>query len=184
MLHLTIRLDPDAGGGHFGMTERKPAQTHSLPRCLRIRGVPHQSIPKSSPQKRREAERQKTHRPGHILRCGARLCSVLPETGEDRGPRDPTGTGRARLSAPHRGSDQGFHPSARPGPRFLESPDANGRTLSAPVQRAPRSPITRRTGRCPDRRLCSVWLHSRTAPAPPQGVPSRKASFASGTLGI
>ena len=57
-----------------------------------------------------------------ILRCGARLFSALSRL------RGRVGRGRARLSAPHRG----FRGSPRLGlsQRFLEPPDANGRTLS------------------------------------------------------
>ena len=40
------------------------------------------------------------------------------------------GRGRARLSAPHRGIRRGLTLELGSGPRFLESPDANGRTLS------------------------------------------------------
>jgi hypothetical protein len=39
----------------------------------------------------------------------------------------------------------------RPGPRFLESPDANGRTLSGTSAASTSRSGTRRTGRCPDR---------------------------------
>jgi hypothetical protein len=59
-------------------------------------------------------------------------------------------SGRARLSAPHRGI-RGFEPSARLRPRFLESPDANGRTLSGTSAASTSQSGTRRTGRCPSR---------------------------------
>ena len=39
----------------------------------------------------------------------------------------------------------------RPGPRFLESPDANGRTLSGTSAASTSQSGTRRTGRCPSR---------------------------------
>ena len=60
-----------------------------------------------------------------------------PLAGEDlrRGP--------ARLSALHRGIRRSFDPSARPGPRFLEPPDANGRTLSGTSAAS-----TSQSGRC------------------------------------
>ena len=41
--------------------------------------------------------------------------------------------------------------SARPGPRFLEPPDANGRTLSGTSAASTSRSGTRRTGRCPSR---------------------------------
>jgi len=88
----------------------------------------------------------------------------------------------ARLSALLRGHAPGFLPT-RPGPRFLESPDANGRTLSGTSAASTSRSGTRRTGRCPSRpRAQCIATPARTAPAPPQGVPSRKASFASGIL--
>jgi|GEM_PF-6416519 len=56
----------------------------------------------------------------------------------------------ARLSALLRGHAPGFLPT-RPGPRFLESPDANGRTLSGTSAASTSRSGTRRTGRCPNR---------------------------------
>src|ERR1700680_121639 len=53
----------------------------------------------------------------------------------------------------------------------------------APVQRAPRSPAPAGRDDAQAARERSVSpRYTRTAPAPPQGVPSRKASFASGIL--
>jgi hypothetical protein len=63
----------------------------------------------------------------------------------------PRSFATARLSALLRGYALRLFTSTRPGPRFLESPDANGRTLSDASAAAPCSPITRRTGRCPNR---------------------------------
>jgi hypothetical protein len=59
-------------------------------------------------------------------------------------------SGRARLSAPHRGTSPGFIP-ARLGPRFLEPPDASGRTLSGTSAASTSQSDTCRTGRCPSR---------------------------------
>src|ERR1700685_2781276 len=58
-------------------------------------------------------------------------------------------SGAARLSALLRGHAPG-NPT-RPGPRFLESPDANGRTLSGTSAASTSQSGTRRTGRCPNR---------------------------------
>ena len=47
---------------------------------------------------------------------------------------------------------RGFHTSTRPGPRFLESPDPNGRTLSgASAVSTSQTTIKWWTGRCPSR---------------------------------
>jgi len=59
-------------------------------------------------------------------------------------------SGTARLSALLRGHALGFLPT-RPGPRFLESPDANGRTLSGTSAASTSQSGTCRTGRCPSR---------------------------------
>jgi hypothetical protein len=53
-------------------------------------------------------------------------------------------SGTARLSALLRGHAPGF--PTRPGPRFLESPDANGRTLSGTSAASTSQSGTRRTG--------------------------------------
>src|SRR3984957_3774885 len=51
--------------------------------------------------------------------------------------------------------------SARLGPRFLEPPDANGRTLSGTSAASTSQSDTRRTGRCPSRprAQCIAALH-------------------------
>jgi len=76
---------------------------------------------------------------------------------------------RPRLSAPHRGSA----PKVSPSDSALGRASWNRRVQTggpspAPVQRAPRTPITRRRGRCPSRpnaqRMAAL---SGTAPAPP-----------------
>jgi hypothetical protein len=64
--------------------------------------------------------------------------------------RGPINKRTARLSALLRGHAPGFLPT-RPGPRFLESPDANGRTLSGTSAASTSQSGTRRTGRCPSR---------------------------------
>ena len=64
--------------------------------------------------------------------------------------RGPINKRTARLSALLRGHAPGFLPT-RPGPRFLESPDANGRTLSGTSAASTSQSGTRRTGRCPNR---------------------------------
>jgi len=72
----------------------------------------------------------------------------LPRLDAQARPRPNKRT--ARLSALLRGHAPGFLPT-RPGPRFLESPDANGRTLSGTSAASTSQSGTRRTGRCPNR---------------------------------
>jgi len=67
-----------------------------------------------------------------------------------RRSRGPINKRTARLSALLRGHAPGSLPT-RPGPRFLESPDANGRTLSGTSAASTSQSGTRRTGRCPNR---------------------------------
>ena len=93
---------------------------------------------------------------------GREAMSLLPKEGggaPNGAPRLPRLDGQARprpnkrtarLSALLRGHAPGFLPT-RPGPRFLESPDANGRTLSGTSAASTSQSGTRRTGRCPNR---------------------------------
>jgi hypothetical protein len=101
--------------------------------------LPRQSTPNPSQarlcllkkRRRRSAERRvhwKPHcrryvcvKPANHLRCGARS-SLSPACGRTRQEH-------ARLSALLRGIRRGFSPGSAKGPRFLESPGANGRTL-------------------------------------------------------
>ena len=91
--------------------------------------------------------------------------------------RSPALPGRARLPALHRGTS----PTARliSGPRFLELPGANGRTLpgasAASTSRAGHS-AGRYDARSRPGAECVV-PPAGTAPAPPSGAPSRKASL-------
>jgi hypothetical protein len=87
------------------------------------------------PQKR-EAERRTAHHG-----CRASM---------GRRGRGPINKRTARLSALLRGHAPGFLPT-RPGPRFLESPDANGRTLSGTSAASTSQSDTCRTGRCQGR---------------------------------
>jgi hypothetical protein len=76
---------------------------------------PHHGTPfsRTAPRTQRGERSAARRTTGYrTLRCGARQ------------------KGRARLAALHCGIPKVLTPSARSGPRFLESPDANGRTLS------------------------------------------------------
>jgi hypothetical protein len=88
--------------------------------CIRVLFKRHESLPRTDgrrsflpPLKTREAERRTAHH-GYPHRKEMRARSFAT----------------ARLSALLRGYALRFVTPTRPGPRFLESPDANGRTLS------------------------------------------------------
>ncbi len=101
------------------------------------------------PPKRREAERRKAH---HGFRPAAerKACQRMR-----RAPSLPPANGagskrrRPRLSAPHRGTRRGSDPRLGSGPRFLESPDPNGRTLSGTSAASTWQSGHAPDGRCP-----------------------------------
>jgi hypothetical protein len=120
---------------------------------LRIRALPRQekpsqeSIPNKPPplKKGGGAPRSAPTRSRIEKRCGARPLSCLPTAG---GPRPPwtskKWSGRARLSAPHRGI-RGFCSRLGSGRASWNHRMQTGGPSPAPVQRAPRSPT--RAGR-------------------------------------
>jgi hypothetical protein len=145
------------------------------------------SIAKKTPplkEGRRSADRrvQEPHRKG--MRRASFLLSPL---WEDRGPRlhralDLMERARSPFGAPPRHSPR-FYPRLGSGRASWNHRMQTGGPSPAPVQRAPRGPAPARRDDAQAARERSVWLRcTRTAPAPPQGVPSRKASFASGIL--
>ncbi len=154
-----------------------------------IRALPRQEKPSqealqgNSSLKRREAERREAHQPGAASTSdAARALSCLPTAGRPR-PRTHRAlglrkwSGRARLSAPHRGI-RGFCPRLGSGRASWNHRMQTGGPSPAPVQRAPRGPTRAGRDDAQAARERSVWLRpTRTAPAPPQGVPSRKASL-------
>ena len=85
---------------------------------------------------KREAERRTAHQ-------------QLPRLDAQAQPR-PDKRDRSPFGAPPR-SCAGILLPTRPGPRFLESPDANGRTLSGTSAASTSQSGTRRTGRYPNR---------------------------------
>jgi hypothetical protein len=145
---------------------------------LRIRALPRQetpsqeSIPKKPPplkEGRRSAERRTTGPHRQAMRrapfllsshCGRTEAQDLPWTSKN-------GAGALAFRRPTAASEV-FWASARLGPRFLEPPDANGRTLSGTSAASTSRSGTRRTGRCPSRpRAQCIATPTRTAPAPP-----------------
>jgi len=108
--------------------------------------IPKQALPSTSRKGRRSADRR--IRPETASnRCGARLCSALAFR---------------RSTA----AFEAITPRLGPGPRFLESPDANGRTLSGTSAAS-----TLQSGHAPDgtmpraARRRSVWPRFRGPPS-------------------
>jgi hypothetical protein len=122
---------------------------------LRIRALP--TPRKSQAKKRRqktpplkEGRRSADRRVQDPHREEMRRASFLlsPFTGGPRSP-GPHGAGALAFRRPTAASE--VLASARLGPRFLEPPDANGRTLSGTSAASTSQSDTRRTGRCPSR---------------------------------
>jgi hypothetical protein len=134
---------------------------------------------------RRSADRrvQEPHRKG--MRRASFLLSSLRK---NRGPRlhralDLMERARSPFGAPPR-HPRFFRPRLGSGRASWNHRMQTGGPSPAPVQRAPRGPARAGRDDAQAARERSVWPRpTRTAPAPPQGVPSRKASFASGIFG-
>src|ERR1700722_20789059 len=185
-----ITLPRDGAGGGFSLSCPALAgeERQALSFSRKVRAHAEQRTPrKTSLQTRREAERREAHQPGAASTSdAARALSPVFPLREDRGPGLALDlkkwSGRARLSAPHRGI-RGFCPRLGSGRASWNHRMQTGGPSPAPVQRAPRSPAPAGRDDAQAARERSVSPRStRTAPAPPSGVPSRKASFASGIL--
>ena len=91
---------------------------------------------------------------------------------------------RARLAAPHRGIAPKVLPlDSAPGRASWNRRVQTGGPSPAPVQRAPRGPATRRTGRCPGPPEGAVYgraFGNRSRPV--SGVPSRRRPSLGGIL--
>jgi hypothetical protein len=163
---------------------------------LRIRALPKprkamprkakpKSVAKNSSLKRREAERREAHHRAASKSDAARVLSPSPLR-KNRGPGlhralDLMERARSPFGAPPR--HPRFWPRLGSGRASWNHRMQTGGPSPAPVQRAPRSPTRAGRDDAQAARERSVSLRpTRTAPAPPQGVPSRKASFASGIL--
>ncbi len=116
--------------------------------------------------KRREAERRQAHhgfrpaadrKPASV--CGARL-SPPPANGAGSKER------RARLSAPHRGIAEVLPLDSAPGRASWNHRIQTGGPSPAPVQRAPRSPVTRRTVDAQNRPGRAVYRRASREPLP------------------
>jgi hypothetical protein len=138
---------------------------------------------KTPPLKRREAERRQAHQPGAAPKTdAARVLSPSPLL---RGA-EAAGTswsGRARLSAPHRGI-RGFCPRLGSGRASWNHRMQTGGPSPAPVQRAPRSPARAGRDDAQAARERSVSLRPREPlPLRPKEYPRERRPFASGILG-
>ena len=94
---------------------------------------------------RRSADRRTTgFRPAAERKACQRVRRALrsPPGPHWRGTKEAA---RSPFGAPPRLCAGGFIPRLGSGPRFLELPDPNGRTLSGTSEPAPGSPVTRRT---------------------------------------
>jgi hypothetical protein len=129
--------------------ERKDKRFRSRGKRERMRNNERHERLASQQEGRRSAEKRTNQEPHRRMRRTPFLLSSHCGKTEVAGDLKKW-SGRARLSAPHRGI-RGFEPSARLRPRFLESPDANGRTLSGTSAASTSRSDTRRTGRCPSR---------------------------------
>jgi hypothetical protein len=99
----------------------------------------------------KEGRRSADRRVQEPHRKEMRRASLSPSplfTGGPR-PRGPHGAGALAFRRPTAASE--VLASARLRPRFLEPPDANGRTLSGTSAASTSQSDTRRTGRCPSR---------------------------------
>ena len=107
-----------AFGAHLRVT--KHSHAHPFSRCDRIRVLPsHGRIRLHINEGRRSAGRRNVLEPRHTIRC----CHLTVLSGAAAALR-----GRSPLGAPPRHSPS-FDPRLNSGPRFLELPGANGRTL-------------------------------------------------------
>ena len=125
----------------------------SRAKCERMRNNERHERLASQQEGRRSAEkrtnqephRQAMRRAPSLLssHCGRTEAQDLPWTSKN-------GAGALAFRRPTAASEA-FSASARLRPRFLEPPDANGRTLSGTSAASTSRSDTRRTGRCPSR---------------------------------
>jgi hypothetical protein len=119
---------------------------------------------------RRSAERRTTG----PHRKAMRRASLLLPLARDRGRRDLMERARSPFGAPPR-HPRSFGPRLGSGRASWNHRMQTGGPSPAPVQRAPRSPTRAGRDDAQAARERSVSLRpTRTAPAPPQGVPSRR----------
>jgi hypothetical protein len=157
-----------------------PAMTRFFVLAMRLRiralPTPRKAKPKSIPKKhrqetpplkegRRSAERRTT---GPHRKAMRRASFLLPPFYGGTEAAGTSWSGRARLSAPHRGIRGFFRPRLGSGRASWNHRMQTGGPSPAPVQRAPRSPTRAGRDDAQAARERSVSLRpTRTAPAPP-----------------
>ena len=160
----------------------------------RCRDAP--SHPSFAHAKKSQAERPSQKSPPHKKKGGgaprgacraasrsdaARVLSPFPLAG-DRGRADLMERARSPFGAPPR-HPRFFRPRLGSGRASWNHRMQTGGPSPAPVQRAPRGPTRAGRDDAQAARERSVSLRpTRTAPAPPQGVPSRRRPSSSGIL--
>jgi hypothetical protein len=143
-----------------------PSFAKKTPRKAKPRSIA-KSVAKNSSLREKEGRRSADRRVQDPHRKGMRRASFLPPPCGGPRPPGPHGAGALAFRRPAAASEV-FSTSARLRPRFLEPPDANGRTLSGTSAASTSRSGTRRTGRCPSRpRAQCIAAPTRTAPAPP-----------------
>jgi hypothetical protein len=152
--------------------------------ALRIRALPKQKAsPKTPPLKegRRSAERRTTGPHRKAMRRAPSLLSSHCGRTEVAGTSKKW-SGRARLSAPHRGI-RGFGPRLGSGRASWNHRMQTGGPSPAPVQRAPRSPTRAGRDDAQAARERSVSLRPREPlPLRPKEYPRERRPFASGMV--
>jgi hypothetical protein len=145
--------------------------------CSRHQKPSQEAFPRISSLKKEGRRSAKRRGPGRIIkRCGAHPFSRPPFSERT----EATGTsrsGRARLSAPHRGTRRVSSRLGLGRASWNHRMQAGGPS-PAPVQRAPRSPDTRRTGRCPSR----PWAQCIAATHENRSRSASRSTLASGVL--
>jgi hypothetical protein len=149
-----------------------PSFTHATKNQAKKR---RQKCPPSKKEGRRSAKRRG---PGRILkRCGAHPASCSSRCGEDRGLRDPIGAGALAFRRPT-AARRRISTRLGLGRASWNHRMQAGGPSPAPVQRAPRSPDTRRTGRCPSRPCAQcIAAHHENRPRS-----ASRSTLASGVL--
>src|SRR5580704_5475132 len=123
-------------------------------KCERMRNNERHERLASQQEGRRSAEKRTNQEPHPRMRRAPSLLSSHCGRTEAQDFREPwtskNGAGALAFRRPTAASEV-FWASARLGPRFLEPPDANGRTLSGTSAASTSQSDTCRTGRCPSR---------------------------------
>ncbi len=127
------------------------------------------AAPKHSlnPPLKKEGRRSAKRRTVRATSCDAAraFAPSFPKLEKTGAPGTPLEQGALAFRRPTAVLTKGFTPRLGPGRASWNHRMQTGGPSPAPVQRAPRSPITRRTGRCPDRPLMQC-MAALTGPPP------------------